>query len=294
MAELAAGQHGAVARWQLIERGVGAWWIQSAIERRHLHPIHHGVYAAGHPSLTELGTMMAAVLSGGAGALLSHQNAGSVWGFATALPGLVDVTVRRTGRGGRLGIRVHRPRRFPAAEARIRHGIPLTSPSRTLLDLAAVLPERQLLEALREADRRDLLEVHTLGALASVPGRRGRTVLLELLAAYRPPPETRSGLQDRFIELVDDAGLPRPAVDVVIEGFEVDCVWPAERLIVELDSWRFHGDRAAFERDRHRDARLQVAGYVVLRFTWERVVKDPAGVARDVAAVLRRPSGGRR
>ena len=176
----------------------------------------------------------------------------------------------------------------------MKHGVPLTSPSRTLLDLAAVLDERDLHDALRAAGRRDLLDVDRLTALASAPGRRGRKTLLELLAAYRPPPDTRSKLQDLFVDLVDDAGLPRPAVDVVVEGFEVDCLWPAEGLIVELDGWEFHRDRDAFERDRHRDVLLQLAGYVVLRFTWERVTTDPEGVVADVGAALTRRRAARR
>lgn len=294
MAELASRQHGVLARWQLLERGIGRGVLARGLERGHLHLVHQGVYAAGHPSLTVLGTLMAAVLAGGPGALLSHMTAGSLWGVVTALPGLVDVTVRRSGRGGRDGIRMHRPRQFPAAERRIRDGVPLTSPSRTLLDLGAVLGQSDLRDALRAAGRRNLLDAARLTALASAPGRRGRKTLLELLAAYRPPPETRSKLQDLFIDLVDDAGLPRPAVDVVVEGCEVDCLWPAERVIVELDSWGFHGDRDAFERDRHRDVRLQLAGYAVLRFTWERVTTDPEGVIADVGAALTRRGARRR
>ncbi len=268
--------------------------MDRAVERAQLHAVHHGVYAVGYLSPNGAATLMAAVLAGGAGAMLSHASAGELWGLVQALPGLVDVTVRRTGRGGRDGIRMHRPRQFPAAERRILDGVPLTSPARTLLDLAAVLGASELRDALRAAGRHNLLDVTRLTTLASAPGRRGRRLLLELLAAYRPPPQTRSRLQDLFVDLVDDAGLPRPAVDVVVEGFEVDCLWPAEALVVELDGWEFHRDRDAFERDRRRDVRLQLAGYVVLRFTWDRLTDDPAGVLAEVATALTQRSAHRR
>jgi hypothetical protein len=171
----------------------------------------------------------------------------------------------------------------------MRWGIPITSPSRTLLDLAMVLTERDLRDAVRGAGRLRLLDPMALAGMAgSSRGRRGTRRLLEILAAYRPLPDTRSTLQGRFLEVLDEAGLPRPAVDVVVDGLEVDCLWPRERLVVELDGYGFHSDPAAFEADRRRDVRLQLAGYVVLRFTHKRVVGAPGEMVAEVATALAR------
>jgi hypothetical protein len=104
--------------------------------------------------------------------------------------------------------------------------------------------------------------------------------------AVGEPPATRSELERRFLELCREAGLPRPAVNVVAAGFEVDALWPTQRLVVELDGHAFHGNRAAFERDRVRDAELQLAGYRVLRLTHRRLKDESATVARTVAALL--------
>ncbi len=165
----------------------------------------------------------------------------------------------------------------------------MTSASRTLVDLASILGESQLREAVHNTDRHRLLDVCRIErTLQEAPGRRGTKKLSRILADYRPLPTSRSWLQDRFLFECDRAGIPRPAVDVVVEGFEVDCLWPKERLIVELDSYGFHKDPDAFEADRRRDVLLTLAGYTVLRFTYAQVTTEPASVVRDVHAALNR------
>jgi predicted transcriptional regulator of viral defense system len=295
MAQLAARQHGVVARRQLLAHGIDGELIQRRLESGHLHRVHLGVYAVGHPNLTPNGRLMAAVLACGADALLSHRSAAALWGIAARRSGRIDVTVHRESSRSRPGIAIHRPRELQSGDRRSRYGIPVTAPSRTLLDLAGVLGAPALREAIQAADRCELLEVDRLIEIAThSSGRRGTGTLLSLLSRYRPLPETRSWLEDRFLPLVDDAGLSRPAVDVVVEGFEVDCLWPDERVIVELDSYGFHRDPETFESDRRRDVALQLAGYVVLRFTYRRVVDEPREVIAELVAALTQAHPGRR
>jgi hypothetical protein len=182
------------------------------------------------------------------------------------IPGPVHVAVSG-GRRARRGIVFHRARDLNMARA-VRHHIPLTAPSYTLLDLASVFPPRRLERALEAADRLELLDVAELTHLcATSNGRKGTGVLSSLLARLHPAPHTRSELERRFLRLCRDGGVPQPAVNVPVEGIEVDFLWPGARLVVEVDGYEFHRDRAAFERDRRRDAVLQRAGYRVLRIT---------------------------
>jgi hypothetical protein len=145
----------------------------------------------------------------------------------------------------------------------------------------------QLRRALEAADRLGLLEGSDLARRCERSrGRRGTGRLLSLLAQYRPLPETRSELERGFLRLCVDAGLPRPAVNVPLEGFEVDFLWPKERVAVELDGYEYHRDQASFERDRRRDVVLQLAGFRVLRFTYRRLVDDPGGTLTELRQIL--------
>jgi very-short-patch-repair endonuclease len=173
----------------------------------------------------------------------------------------------------------------------VRDRIPLTAPSRTILDLAAVLSARGLERAIEAADRHRLLDVTDLSRLLEASrGRKGTGRLFSLPAQYRPLPETRSELERRFLRLCREPGLPRPAVNVPLEGIEVDFLWPQARLVVELDGYAFHRGHASFERDRRRDAILQLAGYRVLRVTDRRLVEDAASVVVELRAMLGSPN----
>lgn len=290
---VAGEQHGTVGRWQLLELGLGKSGIQRALHRGLLHSLHAGVYAVGGAPSTLHARLTAAVLAGGEGAMLSHRSAALLLRFIDAGPPRIDVIAPRCGRRPRNGLLIHRPRLLPAEECWIRSGIPLTNASRTLIDLASVFTERQLRDAVHSADRRRVLDIERIELmLEQTRGRRGTARLGVILAAYRPLPTTRSWLQDRFLSACDQAGVSRPASDVVVEGLEVDCLWPHERLIVELDSYGFHGDPDTFESDRRRDVILTLAGYTVLRFTYERVTREPEAVMREVQEALERARRG--
>jgi hypothetical protein len=183
---------------------------------------------------------------------------------------------------------MHSTGKWHAEDIAEQHGIPVTSVARTLLDLAEVVRPRELGRAFEEAERQSLLDMRALKNLrARSHGRHSLALLDALLAEARPPPkDTRYELEHRFLDLIRETGLPPPATNVLIEGFLVDAVWPKQRLVIELDSRAYHDTRAAFERDRVRDAALQVAGYRVLRITWKRLHAEPEAVVADIRALL--------
>ena len=195
------------------------------------------------------------------------------------------MTVIRTGRVHRPGITVHRSRTLTDAVTTRRHGIAVTTPARTLLDLADVVSPTALDRAFRQAEILRLYDRGALeAALAETPGRRGARAFAKLLDRRIERARTRSDLEILFLDLCRDAGLPLPRCNVQILGYEVDFLWPAERLIVEADSQRFHLTASAFHIDRARDAHLTASGYRVLRFTYRQVTREPAVVAGLLAA----------
>ena len=160
-------------------------------------------------------------------------------------------------------------------------GVRVTTPGRTLQDLATAIPRRVLEKA---AEMAEALRLH----VELDPDHPGATRLANVLDRHDLDHTTRSPLEDDFLELCDHYGIPRPLVNTVIEGFEVDFVWPEARLIVETDSRTWHDTADAFERDRARDAHLTAAGWRVVRFTRRRVRTEPGAVA-DLVRTLRVP-----
>lgn len=287
VAALAARQHGVVAHRQLVAEGLGPRGIGHRVAAGRLHRIHRGVYAVGHPVVSGRGRWMAAVLATGPHALLSHQSAGALWDLLPTGRAAIDVLAAR-GRHDRPGIAVHQARRLHPDDRAVVDGIPTTAPPRTLFDLAEVLPAGQLERAVEQAERLRLLDMRALQELcARSRGRRGLAVLSSVFDAYREgPPPTRSELECRFLDLCREARLPAPAVNVLVAGLEVDAAWPDRKLVVELDGHAFHATRAAFERDRKRDAALLVSGFRVLRVTHRRLEKEPATVIETVRTLL--------
>lgn len=169
----------------------------------------------------------------------------------------------------------------------MRDAIPVTSLPRTLFDLAEVVDEHQLERAFEEADRLGLLELRTLERVCERSrGRHALGPIRRLVSAAYLPPSTRSPLEDRFVAFCREHRLPQPATNTSVLGLEVDALWPDALLIVELDGFSYHGHRAAFERDRARDAALQAAGYRVLRLTHRRLEQDGPAVADELRRLL--------
>jgi very-short-patch-repair endonuclease len=272
---LAGDQHGVVGRSQLLAAGVGSRAIVHRVESGRLHPLYRGVYAVGHRVLSQRGRWMAATLA--ADGVLSHRSAGALWDIRQ-WQGRIDITTPRT-RAKRPGLLLHRAVLAPD-EITVRDGIPVTTPARTLLDLAGVLQRHQLQQAINEAEILRLPGPHHLAS--RYPTKRGTRAL----RALAPPTHTKRDLEARFHTFLNDRRFPRPQTNTIIEGREVDFAWPDHRLIVELDSWEFHRHRNAFEGDRERDFVLTLAKYRVVRITWRQLTRHPETVIQRLRDLL--------
>ncbi len=216
------------------------------------------------------------MLACGDGALLSHRSAAALWDLRATASGRIDVTVpRESGFRSNERIVVHRATRERATH----RGIPATTPMQTLTDLSYILPQGAVERALEQAEKLQLLDT------AATHGR-----LRRIVAAHDFAP-TRSELEVAFLGLCRGHGLPLPQVNARVHGVEVDFSWPEQRLIVETDSRLHHGTRAAFERDRARDARLTALGWRVIRVTWRQLMDRPARVAAVLSRCLATPAG---
>lgn len=296
--DLAAGQHGVVTRKQLLDVGLTPRMVQTRLSGGALLPLHRGVYLLGHlcgKLEPRWAREMAAVLACGPGAVVSHRSAARLWelvlprGPATRE---VEVMVRSLARRRRPGIRTRRTRTLVPNEVSQLHGIPVTTPDRTLRDLSTVLASRDLNRAAARAERRDLITADQLATLmARQKGRHGAPLLRAAMGAGGGPTLTRSEAEERFLELVRSGRLPVPEVNVVVRGHEVDFLWRTERLAVEVDGFGFHASRRAFENDRRRDAELAAAGVHVIRVTWRQIVREPRATLVLLGQALARTGG---
>jgi very-short-patch-repair endonuclease len=228
---------------------------------------------------------MAAALALGPGAVLSHRAGAAHWEIAP-WSGIPEVTTARKA-PSREGISVHHAR-LPADEITTHRGIPITTVPRTLFDIASAVPERLLERAINEAEVRRLWDELSLDRLLlRYPRHPGnRAVRAALRKRRQGATVTRSELEEQFLRLVDGAGLPRPEVNVLIEGFEVDALWRRPRVVVELDGRSTHDTATAFERDRRRDRALQVADWRTIRITARQMADDPPALVADLERLL--------
>ena len=253
VAYLAAEQWGILSLAELRTCGLSGDMVSDRVRKGHLHRLHRGVYAVGHPNVPLNGRFLAAVKACGPTARLSHYSAAALYGFVTWDGRLPEVTVTGTTTRTHRGIRVRRAK--AAGGVLRREMIPVTTPARTLADLASVLPSKGLRRATRQARAHGLIS----------PQEANRIVA----AGYIP---TRSELEDAFLDLIDGV-LERPDVNVplTIDGRRVvpDFRWPAQRLVVETDGAAWHDERLAREDDAERQAILEAAGERVVRVTWD-------------------------
>jgi hypothetical protein len=285
---IAARQFGHITRAQLLALGMAARTISQHIASGRLIVVHAGVYAVGHQQITAIARAAAAVLACGPGAVLSHESAAALWGFWKRWPALAEVTVPGDRRPP--GIRTHRSRTLLSQDIRRHRGIRVTSPARTLLEIAPRLTDRQLARIVNDARLEGLLRLSDLVELLDrLPHHKDARRLAVFAHATGGP--TRSEFEDAFLAFGERFGLPTPRVNVRIARHEVDALFPAQRVIVELDGYRYHHSRASFERDRERDAATLAAGHVTVRITWERLRDHPQREATRLHKILqaRRP-----
>jgi very-short-patch-repair endonuclease len=292
---LAAAQHGIVAIGQLYEFGLSKEAVRHRVARGRLHPVARGVYAVGRPEIDRRGRWMAAVLSCGPTAVLSHGAAAALWGIRDE-PGFrqdenrtpPDVSVRTCSHREVAGVRLHRRGRLRESDVTVNDGIPVTTPTQTLIDIAVQLDPHALERAVNQADVLDLVDpVSLLESLDGYTARTGVGRLRSLLTA-QVFCLTDSELERRFLRLVRRARLPVPRTGSRLNGFLVDFFWPELGLVVDTDGLRYHRTPGQQARDRVRDQTHVTAGLTTLRFTHAQVFSQPQLVQRNLERVIRR------
>ena len=290
LALIATAQDGVVHRLQLTGLGFGRGAVAHRVATGRLHRRFPAVYTVGHEAISPRGQMIAALLQGGEDCVLSHEAAAQLWGLVSGAPTERTLAVTVAGRRVRTppGLCIHRVPILDGRDVRIRGGLAVTAPARTLLDLAATdRDDGTCAEALAIARRQRLVsEAEIDDLLDRHPRRRGRARLRRLHAAEQGAVFTRSEAERRVRRLLAQAALPAPDVNAIVAGLEVDFVWRPERLIVEVDGYRYHSGRQRWERDRLRDQRLLAAGYRVLRISWLQVLATPIAVAVRIGQAL--------
>ena len=271
---IAAEQYGVVARWQLRAAGMSDRAISRRIGRT-LHPLFNAVFLVGAQQPLSLPT--AGLLAAGSG-VLSHHSAAWRWGWTREPLGVVDITVDAC-RPSRRGLRYHRGR----PEVGIVDRLPVTTPARTVLDMAAVLSPRETIALVDTALMSDDLTPAELEA-ALVPGRRGAGTLRRALDVDAS--KSRSRAEAHFLRLLRRAGLPTPEVNAKVAGYEFDFVWRRERLIVEYDSWRFHRSPERFVNDRVKQAAAQDAGFRVERIVRRQLYNEAEALIVRIVRAL--------
>jgi very-short-patch-repair endonuclease len=254
-----------------------------------MHEVFRGVYVVGVRRISRRGRWMAAVLACGDVAVLSHRSAARLWRLLPFAAEQVDVTCPEA-EVERRGIVGHRSR-LRDDEWLVHDAIPVTSPFRTIFDLAAVVEMRELERAFHEPEAREVTDRVSLPLLlARYPGRRGAKNLRALLEARAPMGITRNDFEEAFLALVDRSGLPRPRMnaDLPVRGrfFGIDVLWERERVAVELDSRGIHGTHKKFESDRLRDRILVAEGWLTMRVTWRQLQEEPHEIAADLKQAL--------
>lgn len=284
IALIAGPQWGYITRAQLLAAGLTASDIKYRVALGRLIPVHAGVYAVGHVNRTPVARACAAVLACGDRAALSCGSAATLWEFYRYWDEPFEVTVAGSCRR-RPGIRIHRSRMLLRRDVTIQLGMRVTSPARTALDIAPSLTDKRLTRVINDGLRGPHLH---LDDLADVLGRNpihpGTRRLRRFVEDPRAP--TNSPLEDDFVAFARRYGLPEPVTNTYLFGYEIDVLYPEERVIVEVDSYGFHSDRDSFERDRERDVVMLAADYLTVRITDKRMKESPQSEARRLLEIL--------
>lgn len=285
--DLAARQHGVVSRRQLLDLGLSRTMVQSRLDTGRIRALFAGVYLVG-PVEPKRAREMAAVLAGGPHATLSHTSALGLWNLFPAEPDTpIHISVPFGGRFRRVGIVFHRVQPLAPDERVSVDGIPVTSPIRTIVDVAGMLGSRELELVVAAAERSGLIGDGDLPALPERYARRPGMAMLRKFVRDRANLEfTRSEAERRCLSLLLEAGLPRPRTNFRLGPYEIDLFWPEERVAVEIDGWAFHGTRSQFEGDRRKDAWLCARGIEVIRLSWRQITRHSTATAVQIGQAL--------
>ncbi len=283
---IAAVQKTLLTTEQLEGCGLGNDAVTYRLKTGRLHVVFRGVLSMGCGELPPLARELAALLACGKHSFLSHASAAFVWGLRETAPAGVEVSVVGRCCGSRNGMRVHRVREIDRREVRRHEGLWLSSPARVCLEVAATSPSDVpgLIDAglgNRRIKKRDLEVV-----VRRHRGHRGVARLAAILGDESAMTITRSRAEKAMLKLIRDARLPVPVVNVRFGPYQPDFLWREQRLIVELDSYGFHGGPMAFQTDREKDLFYRDARFDVLRFTRAHVVYEPAMVLVRLARAL--------
>jgi very-short-patch-repair endonuclease len=290
LAARAVEQHGVVDRRQALECGVTKSTLQRWVRAGRMEVVHAGVYRWPAAPVTWHQQLVAACLACGSGAVASHRAAASLWGLCPSTE-LIEVSVVRSSRPTPKGVLVHRSRDLVSGHATLRHGVPVTNPLRTMVDLGAVERRWTVEDALDRglvAKRFTVAAVEWMLHAVARPGRRGCGVLREVLDDRALGTARPDGLlEPRMARLLRDHGIPpaRFQYPVPEARARVDFAYPALRLALEVDGYEVHGTPRAMTADHERQRRLVASGWTVVRFTWHDVVRRPGEVAADLRAV---------
>jgi very-short-patch-repair endonuclease len=276
-----------VSRAQLLAMGFTPAQVKGRLQRGLLHRVHRDVFAVGHERLVAHARLVAALLTCGPDAFLSHRTAAAVWGLHEVNPRHIDVTVSGENPPIRSGLVMHRTARSPdRADVLMRNGLRVSSVSRLLIELAATETPAELDRLITEAVRKRILDLGALeAALERHPRWPGMSKLKAALRDYRPRPDRKSSLERAFDKLIKATDVPPPRRNVIVDGWELDCYWPDVKLAVELDGRPYHIAVRDMERDKRKDAKLLRLGISVLRITDLRMELEPQAVLADVRAL---------
>jgi hypothetical protein len=292
---VARDRHGVLTEADALAHGATAHQLRRAVERGELERVHPGVFRIAGAPITWHQRLLLGVLASGPEALASHRSAAVLWELDGSWRGRPEIVAPRHRRSRFDPVRRHESKDLARASATVRDGIPCTGLERTLLDLGAVLPAARVQTFVDDAVRRRLCDwddlLHTL-AIHSRQGRRGCGPLRSILdeCCGTPVPDSRF---NRLVQrLLLDAEVGVPVVEHEVRDAagrllaRVDLAFPLLKIAIELDSRRHHLGVDAFEADRTRQNRLELEGWLVLRFTWRTYVDAPWQIVADVAAAL--------
>jgi very-short-patch-repair endonuclease len=250
-----------------------------------------GVYAVGRPQVSRFGRWMAAVLSCGPDAVLSHETAAALWEIRPSKDLSIHLSLPRAQYPRRGNVFVHR-RSLAENDVGERHGLPVTTPICTLIDMAVRLDRDPLEAAINEADKLNLVGPDSLRSAIDQVGRRPGVGVLREVLDYRTFTLTQSQLERIMLPIARRAGLDKPETSIWVHGFLVDFFWRQLGLVAETDGLRYHRTPQQQARDRFRDQSLTAMGLTVLRFTRAQVRYEPDYVEMRLRQIRERGRGG--